>query len=57
MQDVIDEALAHMGFHRVYMITGTRTDRSVNAYRHPCMIDVEDPVDVGLNYRLEDIHL
>ena len=47
VQDVIEEALAHMGFHRVYLITGSRTDKHVNAYRHPCIIDVEDPADVA----------
>ena len=45
VQDVIEEALAHMGFHRVYMITGSRTDKDVNAYRHPVIVDVEDPED------------
>lgn len=43
VQDILEDALAKMGFHRSYLITGSRTDKGVNAYRHPVIIDVEDP--------------
>lgn len=46
VQDIIETHIYKMGFNRVYMFTGTRTDRGVNAYRHPVIIDVEDPEDV-----------
>lgn len=59
MQDIIETHIYKMGFNRVYMFTGTRTDRGVNAYRHPVVIDVEDPEDVGdsetENLQLQDI--
>lgn len=45
VQDVVEEALAHMGFHRWYFSTGSRTDKDVNGLRHPVMIEVEDPED------------
>lgn len=45
MQDIVEDALAHMGFHRWYFSTGSRTDKDVNGMRHPVMIEVEDPED------------
>lgn len=45
VQDVVEEALSHMGFHRWYFSTGSRTDKDVNGLRHPVMIEVEDPED------------
>lgn len=47
VQDVIEKALGAVGFHRVYMTTGSRTDKGVNAYRHPIVVDVEDPPEVA----------
>lgn len=52
VQDVIEKALGAVGFHRVYMTTGSRTDKGVNAYRHPIVVDVEDPPEVGLGFRV-----
>lgn len=63
VQDVLEEALCKMGFHRSYLATGSRTDKGVNALRHPVIIDVEDPEDKiftcqtfkkGLNYHLKE---
>ena len=50
VQDVIERALGSAGFHRVYMTTGSRTDKGVNAYRHPIVVDVEDPPEVALGH-------